>query len=102
MLNLSGQILLPLSAGAGMGFLYFAGLWQTVQRLAVSPRPARLLAASYVGRLSLAGGVFYLALAQGWAPLCAALSGFLLARTVLLKMLGKISLLPGKGDGLWK
>jgi F1F0 ATPase subunit 2 len=96
------NILLPLITGVIIGLLYFAGLWQTVERLNDSPRPYRLLALSYTGRMAMATGGFYLILVNGWVQLAAALAGFLMARTVLMKILGKVSSGPWKGAIVWK
>jgi len=96
------QILFPLFAGVLIGLLYFTGLWQTVQRLSDSPQPYRLLAVSYIGRLALATGGFYLIMIGGWVQLTAAIAGFLMARTVLMRKLGKISRMSRKGATVWK
>jgi hypothetical protein len=47
-------------------------------------------------------GGFYLLLSDGWLYLAAALAGFILVRTALMKILGKFSFLPWKGAAVWK
>ncbi len=96
------QILFPLVAGSLIGFLYFSGLWQTVQRLPDAPRPWRLLAVSYLQRLVLALGGFYLLMDGAWERLAAAVGGFIIVRIVMTKFLGKITSPAMKGAPVWK
>jgi F1F0 ATPase subunit 2 len=79
----------PFFIGNLMGLLYFAGLWQTVRRLPETPRPYRLMLYSYVGRLALALGGFYLFMDGPWERLAAVIAGFLAARTILVRILGR-------------
>ena len=102
MLSHTEHIIIALGAGMGIGLFYFAGLWRTVRLLCGHPRPFRLLALSYAGRLLPAMGGFYLLLRDGWLYLAAALAGFILVRTALMKILGKFSFLPWKGAAVWK
>jgi len=92
----------PFLIGSLMGLLYFAGLWQTVQRLTGSQRPYRLLLYSYAGRLTLALGCFYLFLDGPWERLAAVILGFFAARTVLIRILGKDSRPSHQGVTAWK
>lgn len=96
------QILIPFAAGVLIGFLYFFGLWQTVQRLSASPRPWRLLAISYLLRLIFALGGFYLLMDGAWERLAAAVAGFIIVRVVLTRTLGKTSPPFLKGAVAWK
>lgn len=77
-------------AGAGLGLLFFGGLWYTIQQLPHSRRPALLLLGSFVLRLSLTLFGFYLILGGTAAAvdrLLAALLGFLLVRLLLTRRL---------------
>lgn len=76
-------IFLAFTGGAGLGIVFFAGLWWTVQRLARARRPALLLAGGLLLRMALALGGFYLAARTGWRPLLACLLGFMLARVAV-------------------
>ena len=96
------QILIPLVAGGLIGVLYFSGLWQTVRRLPDAPRPWRLLAVSYLQRLVLALGGFYLLMDGAWERLAAAVAGFIVVRVVMTKFLGKITSPAVKGAAVWK
>ena len=84
--------------GSLMGLLYFSGLWQTVRRLADSPRPMRLLMISSIGRTVLAVGGFYLIMDGSWERLAAAMLGFLIVRAFLVENLGRVP----KGATTWK
>ncbi len=96
------ELLIPLVAGGLIGFLYFSGLWQTVRRLPDAPRPWRLLAVSYLQRLVLALGGFYLLMDGAWERLAAAVTGFIIIRVVMTKLLGKIPAPAMKGAAVWK
>ena len=76
--------------GAALGICYFGLLWKTVGRLVTAHRPVLLGAISFFGR---AGGVaagFYLLAGGRWERLIAALAGFILAREVCLRFLGRV------------
>ena len=96
------RIMIPLAAGGLIGFLYFLGLWRTVRRLPVTPRPWRLLAGSYLLRIVFALGGFYLLMDGAWERVAAAVAGFIIVRTVMTKRLGTLSSLPRKGAVAWK
>jgi len=70
-------------AGFLLGFLFFGGLWWTVQNIAGSSRPALLLVTSFLVRTAALLAGFYFLLLAGWMYLLAALAGFLLARIFL-------------------
>lgn len=76
-------IILAVLAGAGLGIIFFGGLWWTVQRITGSSRPVYLLMASFLVRTAVVLAGFYLLLTAGWQYLLAALAGFLIGRTVL-------------------
>jgi F1F0 ATPase subunit 2 len=78
------------TTGASVGLAYFAGLWVSVQQLARRPRRHVLLAASQIGRLGLAGGVFYGLSLEGADRVLAGLGGFLVARWLLVRKVGGV------------
>lgn len=74
------------AVGAGLGFLHFGGLWQTVQRAATARQPYLLLWASALGRLVVTIGGFYGVLVWGdWIRLIVCLGGFVGVRCVLIR-----------------
>ncbi len=78
--------LLAALAGAVLGFVFFRGLQLTVERLASSTRPGTLMLASLVLRTAIALGGFYaIARLSELSGLVAALAGFVLVRTLLLR-----------------
>ena len=80
-------LMLAVAAGAGLGVLYFGGLWLTVRQLAVSGRPGLLFAASFVGRTVVAVVGFYLVMDSSWERALACLVGFIIARQLLVSRL---------------
>ncbi len=90
MIDLSySQIVLSLLTGLFSGALFFHGLWHTVHKLAHSQRPMLLLATSLLLRM----GLLMLALVAvlnwlNWQALILCLTGFLVARTLLLSLRG--------------
>ena len=92
------MLIFSFAFGSLMGLLYFSGLWQTVRRLADSPQPIRLLLFSFIGRLGLVVGGFYLIMDGSWERLAAAMLGFLIVRAFLVENLGRVP----KGATTWK
>lgn len=77
-------------AGATLGLLFFGGLWLTVRRVPEARRPGLLMAGSFLVRVGLlAAGLLLLARA-GAAHLLAGLLGVLVARTLLVRRLGRL------------
>jgi F1F0 ATPase subunit 2 len=82
---------LAAAAGAGLllGGLYFAGLWWTVQRMRVAGSPFNLYFGSLIARLVLVLAAFYGILTiGGWTQLLASLFGFVVARLLLIWLVG--------------
>jgi F1F0 ATPase subunit 2 len=94
--------IVPFIIGSLMGLLYFMGLWQTVQRLASSEKPYRLLLFSYASRLTIALGGFYLFMDGPWERLAGVCLGFFIVRTLLVRTLGKVPESEPKGAAAWK
>lgn len=88
-MNKSDAILAGMAFGVGvlLGGGYFAGLWLTVCRMPKAPSPYRLYALSFLLRLILVLGGFYLLVLRGPLALVAGGLGFLVARQLWL--LGK-------------
>jgi F1F0 ATPase subunit 2 len=87
-MNLLIQTLLPdffaFPIGFALGLFYFSFLWFTVQRLVSSPHPVLLMVGSGLTRLGVALLGFYLIMGGHWERLLIALTGFLIARTLLI------------------
>jgi F1F0 ATPase subunit 2 len=80
------QLLLIGLAGAGLGGIFFAGLWWTVRRGLASPRPGLWFFFSMLARLSLTLSGFYWLAGDDWRRLLACLLGFLLARLLVAQL----------------
>lgn len=74
-------------AGLALGAAY---LWLVARSVAALVAPGAKSAAGYLAlRIGLAAGVFWMAALQGAGPLLAVLAGFLVARTLTLRIIGR-------------
>jgi F1F0 ATPase subunit 2 len=71
---------LALLAGAGLGVIFFGGLWVTIRRGVSSERPALLFLSSLLLRMSIALAGFYFVSGGHWERLLMCLLGFVMAR----------------------
>jgi len=83
-------------AGAGLGWLFYTGLYRTVQALGRAQHPALLLGASLLLRMLLLLAGFWVLLkagehwtADGWTTLMPGLLGVIAARALLLRRYGR-------------
>lgn len=86
----------PIAAAVGVGvFLggtYFGGLWWTVRRMSLCRYPMGFYFGSLIVRLTVLLGACYGLLGDPSGPrLAAALVGFLAARLLLIRLLGRES-----------
>jgi len=70
-------------AGAGLGMIFFAGLWWTVRKGVSSPRPALWFLGSGLLRMSVVLAGFYFVSGGQFRRLVACLVGFIIARVVV-------------------
>lgn len=73
-------------AGLLLGATFFGGLWFTVRKAISSQRPALWFFSSLLLRMSVALAVFNLVSGGRWERLLACLSGFVIARLVILRL----------------
>ncbi len=82
---LTAALALCSAAGGLLGLLFFGGLWWTLRRAFMSPRPALWVGGSLLIRiLSVAAG-FVIVAAGDWRRLLACLLGFWAARVVVVR-----------------
>jgi F1F0 ATPase subunit 2 len=88
---MSQPLLLIISFGVGvaLGVVHFTGLWHTVKHLPDSRYPFASLLGSFLARMVLLMTGFILLMNGRWESLSAALLGFLLAREILVRRLGR-------------
>jgi len=98
----AATLFVPFTLGSLIGLLYFSGLWQTVQRLPDARTPLRILLFSYIGRMTMTLGGFYVIMDGAWERLAAAMTGFLILRAFLVRRFGRIPGPSPKGAILWK
>ncbi len=73
-------------AGAGLGLIFFGGLWWTVRKGMASPRPALWFFGSLLARMGLVLTGFYFIGADDWQRLLACLLGFIVGRLIILRL----------------
>jgi F1F0 ATPase subunit 2 len=82
------RLLASLLGGGLIGLVYFGGLWLTIRYMTEKQGSNWLLLASFVGRAVIAVAAFVW-LVNGRLPeLIAALIGFFLMRTILIRQVG--------------
>ncbi|MEO8564136.1 MAG: ATP synthase subunit I [bacterium] len=74
------------AVGAGLGAVYFGGLWWTVQAAVSSRLPALWFAGSLLVRTGIVLSGLYLVSDGDWKRLAVCLVGFLVARIVVTKV----------------
>lgn len=77
---------LAMMAGLLLGIVFFGGLWWTVQKGISSGKPAVWLSGSLLLRMGIALAGFYFTADGHWDRLLACLSGFLIMRTVVTRL----------------
>ena len=73
-------------AGAGLGVIFFGGLWWTIRKGVSSGRPARWFFGSGLLRMSIALAGFYFVARGHWERLLVCLLGFLVARFIVARL----------------
>lgn len=77
------RLVLTWVAGAGLGAMFFGGLWWTVRKGLASPQPALWFTGSLLLRTSLALAGMYVVSGGQWDRLALCLLGFVMARLVV-------------------
>tara|TARA_R110001606_G_scaffold395664_2_gene568430 strand:+ start:47421 stop:47726 length:306 start_codon:yes stop_codon:yes gene_type:complete len=80
------SLLLALLEGALLGVYFFVGLWWTVRKLATSKQVALLFFVSMLLRSSVVVLGFYFILGDNWQKLVAGLTGFIIARIIVIRL----------------
>jgi F1F0 ATPase subunit 2 len=75
--------------GALLGVVFFVGLWWTVQKGVNSQRPALWFFGSLLLRTGMILAGFYLVAQGDWSRFLVCLLGFLIARVIVVKRLGR-------------
>jgi len=71
-------------AGAGLGAIFFGGLWWTIRAGAASRRPALWFSVSALVRMCIALAGFYFVSGAHWERLLSCLLGFVMARVAAM------------------
>jgi len=85
-MNETLMLLLAGIAGAGLGAMFFGGLWWTVGHCVLSRRPALWFTVSLIARVSATVAGFYLVGGGQWERLLACLLGFVIARLIVTRL----------------
>lgn len=80
------MLLLSWVLGAGLGAIFFGGLWSTVRMGVSSPQPALWFLGSLLLRMSITLAGFYLVGRDHWQRLLVCLLGFFIARLVVVRL----------------
>jgi F1F0 ATPase subunit 2 len=85
-MNETLTLVLSGAAGLLLGAVFFGGLWWTVNRGVTSPRPAVWFLGSFLVRMGITLGGFYVVSDGHWQRLLLCLVGFLIARITVTWM----------------
>src|SRR5580692_7981020 len=77
---------LALFAGLLLGIIFFGGLWWTVRKGVLSPRPAFWFLGSSLLRMGIVLVGFFLVGHGDWQRLVTCLLGFILARFIVMRL----------------
>ena len=77
-----------LAIGGATGVVFFGGLWWTTQKGVSSRLPALWFAGSLLVRTVVTVAGFYVASGGSWERLLLCLSGFLIARALVVRLTG--------------
>lgn len=80
------RLALALLAGGVLGLIFFGGLWWSVKRGMVSPRPVLWFLGSMLLRMAVTLSGFYLVADGQWQRLMICVLGFVLARFVVMQL----------------
>jgi len=94
-MNESLSLVFALIAGMMLGAMYFGGLWWTVRKGVSVKHPALWFMASMVLRTGIVVTGFYFVLGDDWRKLLAGLFGFIVARSVAIRLTQQKSRLTG-------
>lgn len=83
------RVVSAFAGGVAIGAAFFAGLWWTLALVLRRPAAAAWLGLSFLLRAALAVGGLWLLAGQDIVALAAAMAGFLLARVVATRRLGR-------------
>jgi F1F0 ATPase subunit 2 len=84
------QFLPAIVFGGVLAVFYFGGLWWTIRRLPIARHPTALYLASLLFRLAIVLASFFIVIVYcDWQPLVACLVGFLSARLLVIRFLGR-------------
>jgi F1F0 ATPase subunit 2 len=72
------------TAGLVLGILFFGGLWLTVKKAVFSQRPALWFISSFLIRVSITLVGFYYLSQGSWKNLLISVSGFIIARSIII------------------
>ena len=82
-MNETPTMILASLAGAGLGSMFFGGLWWTLRKAMASPRPALWFACSLLLRMGITLLGFYFVSAGQWQRIVACVLGFAGSRAAI-------------------
>ncbi len=87
-------MLLVFTAGLVLGIFFFGGLWLTVKNAVISQRPALWFIGSFLIRVTITLTGFYYLSQGSWKNLLISVSGFIIARTIIIYLTKSIEEKP--------
>jgi F1F0 ATPase subunit 2 len=83
------NMLPSLVLGAVLGIIFFGGLWLTINKALHSKKVALLFVVSFILRIAIVLAGLYYVSQNSWQKMLVCLAGFLIARTVIIRITQK-------------
>lgn len=88
-MNLDLSLFLAFTAGIALGVFFSVNLWSSVKRMTRPETPWFVLYGDFMLRLSVVLGGFFLVMDGSWQRMVSVLLGFVLARQVMVRLIGR-------------
>ena len=86
--SLTTQFIISAVTGATLAYVFFGGLWWTVNRTLTSASPHLVVLSSFLIRMAIVLSGFWWIARAGWRQLLVATGSFMLLRLVLVRRFG--------------
>lgn len=98
-MEMISRTIFSLLVGSALGYIFFWGLWKTVERISSVKNPYLWMFVSFIIRTIIVVTGFYILLQLNWQFAAIGLIGFIIIRMILLRRFGKLTSANPKSEG---